>query len=156
MIVRRIGNFPALDWSWRSPLDELERMRRQMDWLSENLHGGRVTEPFAGVFPLINVTEDSDGYNVRTELPGMEPGDLDISVTGNNLSITGERKIPDESGEARYHRRERESGRFSRVVALPGPIDPQKVEATSTDGVLTIRLPKAEAARPKQISIKTS
>ena len=131
-------------------------MRRQMDWLSENVLGGAIREPFAGVFPLINVTEDSDGYYVRAELPGIRPEELDISVTGSNLSISGERKIADEDGEAKYHRRERESGRFSRVISLPGLIDQEKVEASSADGVLTIRLPKAEAAKPKQISVKTS
>lgn len=156
MIVRRIGNFPTFDWSWKSRLDELERMRRQMDWLSESILGTAFGEPFAGVFPLINVTEDSVSYYVRAELPGIRSEELEISLTGNNLSISGERKIPDEDGEAKYHRKERESGRFSRVIGLPGLIDQEKVEASSADGVLTIRLPKAEAAKPKQISIKTS
>jgi HSP20 family protein len=145
-----------LDWSSRSPFDELERMRRQMDWLSDSLQSRWFTEPSAGVFPLVNVTEDKDTFFVRAELPGIKPDELDISVTGNNLSISGERKMPAEDADATYHRREREEGRFSRMISLPTPIDAGKVEAHWADGVLTIVLPKAETAKPKQIAVKTS
>ena len=64
--------------------------------------------------------------------------------------------IPAESEQAKYHRREREAGKFSRVVTLPSPIDTNKVKASSTDGVLTVTLPKSEAARPKQITVKST
>jgi HSP20 family protein len=156
MLLRRIGNWPRLDWGFRSSLDELERMRRQMDWLSESLPGRFLAEPFAGVFPLVNVTEDKDRFLVRAELPGIKPDELEISVTGNNLSISGERKLEPEDAGAKYHRREREAGKFSRVISLPAPVDADKVEAHSAEGILTIVLPKAEIAKPKQIAIKTS
>ena len=77
-------------------------------------------------------------------------------MTGDNLSIAGERKLPIEDEKAQYHRREREAGRFSRIVSLPGQIDAGKVEARCTGGVLTVVLPKAEAVKPKQIAVKTS
>ena len=154
MIVRRITGFPASEWT--SPFDELERMRRDMDRLSEGLTRGIFREPTAGVFPLMNVTEDKDDYYVRAELPGLKADDLDISVTGDTLSISGERRIPAEDEKAQYHRREREAGKFSRIVSLPAQVDTGKVEARCNDGVLTVVLPKAEAAKPKQIAVKTS
>ncbi|HDZ23565.1 MAG TPA: Hsp20/alpha crystallin family protein, partial [Desulfobacteraceae bacterium] len=80
----------------------------------------------------------------------------DISVTGDTLTITGERKLPGEDEKARYHRREREAGKFSRIVTLPAQIDTAKVEARCADGVLTITLPKAEEAKPKQIAVKSA
>ncbi|MBW2035652.1 MAG: Hsp20/alpha crystallin family protein, partial [Deltaproteobacteria bacterium] len=82
--------------------------------------------------------------------------ELDISVTGDSLTISGERKIPSEDENANYHRRERESGKFSRVLSLPGQIDTSKVEASTADGIFTVVLPKSEAAKPKQITIKAS
>jgi len=154
MIWRRITGVPT--WDWTSPFDELERMRRDMDRLSEGLTRGLWREPMAGVFPLMNVTEDKDNYYVRAELPSFKTDDLDISVTGDSLSISGERKIPAEDEKAQYHRRERESGKFSRIVSLPAQVDTGKAEARCTDGVLTVVLPKAEAAKPKQIAVKTS
>ena len=131
-------------------------MRRQMDWLSGGLSRGPFGQPAAGVFPLMNVTEDKNNYYVRAELPGLKADELDISVTGDNLSIAGERKLPVEDEKAQYHRREREAGRFSRILSLPAQIDAGKVEARCADGVLTVTLPKAEAAKPKQIAVKAS
>jgi HSP20 family protein len=131
-------------------------MRSQMDLLTEGFPRSIFREPAAGVFPLMNVTEEKDNYYVRAELPGIKADELDISVTGDTLSVSGERKIPSEDETARYHRRERDAGRFSRVVSLPSQIDTGKVEAKCTDGVLTVILPKAESTKPKQITIKTS
>jgi HSP20 family protein len=125
-----------------------------MDLLGSRLLGREPEAPFAGVFPLMNVTEDKDNYYVRAELPGVQAGDLDISVTGDSFSVAGERKIPAEDAAARYHRKEREAGKFSRIMTLPGQIDTEKVDASCVNGVLTVILPKAAAAKPKQISVK--
>jgi HSP20 family protein len=107
----------------------------------------------AGVFPLINLTEDKDNYYVRAELPGVKGEELDIQVTGKNLAISGERKIAAEGEGAKYHRREREAGTFSRMIGLPGDIDSNKVEAKLENGILSIVVSKAEIAKPKQISV---
>jgi HSP20 family protein len=154
MIVRRISDVPT--WSWRSPFRELERMRREMDRLFGDLTEGIFREPRAGVYPLVNVTEGSDNYYIRAELPGIKAEDLDVSVTGNSLSIAGERKIPAEDEKAKYHRREREAGKFSRIISLPAQVDTTRVEASCVDGILTVVLPKSEAAKPKQITVKTT
>ena len=119
------------------------------------LRGRPVRSPATtGVFPSINLTEDPDRYYVRAELPGMKADALDIQVVGRNLTISGERKIESIGEEARYHRREREAGKFSRVLGLPGEIDAERVEAQLINGMLQIVIPKAAAAKPKQISIK--
>jgi HSP20 family protein len=128
-------------------------MRREMDRLFEGLSGGLSREPTAGVFPLTNTTEDNDNYYVRAELPGVGADQLDITVTGDSLSISGERKIPAETEEVKYHRKEREAGKFSRMIGLPGQIDTEKVDASCGDGILTVVLPKAAAAKPRQISV---
>jgi HSP20 family protein len=108
----------------------------------------------AGVLPLINLTEGKDNYYVRAELPGVKGDELDIQVTANNLAISGERKIAAEEEGARYHRREREAGTFSRMIGLPGEVDTDKVDAKLENGILTVVISKAEIAKPKQITVK--
>ena len=154
MLLRRVTGWPT--WGVESPFEKLERMKMQMDLLSEGLTRGLWGDATAGVFPLVNVTEDKDTYHIRAELPGLKANDLDISVTGDTLSISGERKLPVEDEKARYHRREREAGKFSRIISLPTQVDTGKVEAHCADGVLTVVLPKAKAAKPKQITVKAS
>lgn len=152
MIYRRMFNVPT--WSVRSPFHELERMRQQMDNLLSSASEGGMPSLHAGVFPSINLTEDQDSYHIRAELPGIAAEDLDIQATGNNLSILGERKIPAEKENVRYHRREREAGKFSRAISLPGDIDPEGVSASLANGILKVSVPKAEKAKPRQITIK--
>lgn len=153
MVARAFTTFPS--WGFQTPFDQLSALQRRMDSLSDLLLKGpqrrRVTS--AGVFPLINLTEDKNAFYVRAELPGMTSDSLDIQVVGRNLTISGERTIPTEGKEARYHRREREAGGFSRVIGLPGDIDVDSVSASMANGLLTVTLPKSEASKPKQISV---
>ena len=154
MIVRKFFGTPASDW--KNQLGELERMGREMSKVLEYFSRTPQGEPPTGVFPLTNITENSDNLYLRAELPGIKAGDVDISVTGNSISVAGERKITAEDAKGKYHRRERESGTFRRMIKLPVTIDTSKVEAKSNDGVLTVVMPKAEAEKPRQISIKVS
>ena len=154
MLLRRISDWPT--GTLASSFEELERMRRQMDWLTGSLSRGLFRETTSGVFPLMNVTEDQDKYYVRAELPGLTADDLEISVTGDTLSISGERKLPIEDEKAQYHRKEREAGSFNRIVSLPTQVDTNKVSASCSDGILTVVLPKAEETKPKKIAIKAS
>ena len=151
MIYRRLFEIP--NWRFRSPFEELAQMRRQMDRLYEDVLTPRQ-RPRLGVYPLINLTEDKNNFYVRAELPGVNGDALDIQATANNLSISGERTIAAEEG-VKYHRRERESGSFSRMIGLPAEVDADKVEAKLRNGVLTVVVPKAEIAKPKQISVKS-
>jgi len=88
------------------------------------------------------------------EIPGMEAKEINVSATGRSLTITGERKIISEGKNIKYHRREREGGIFNRVIALPNDILVDKIDAGYIDGVLTVTIPRAEAAKPKKIMIK--
>jgi len=126
-------------------------MRQHLEHVFDDAPQQRVS---AGVFPLTNLTEDKNNYYVRAELPGVKGDELDIQVTGNNLAISGERKIAAEE-EARYHRREREAGTFSRMIGLPGEVDTDKIGANLENGILTIVVSKAEIAKPKQISVSS-
>lgn len=151
MIYRRTFGLPT--WNIRSPFQELERMRQRMDNYLSNVSGSGLPSFHAGVFPSINLTEDQNHYWIRAELPGISADNLDIQATGNNLTISGERKIEAEKDNVRYHRKEREAGKFSRAISLPGDIDADGVSASLTNGILKISVPKAEKAKPKQISI---
>ena len=151
MIYRRIYNTPTV--SFRNAFEQLDRMKRQFDHLLGDESGVGRGLLGAGVFPQINLTEDADKFFVRAELPGVKTEDIDMQATAKNLSISGERKIEDENEGVRYHRREREAGKFSRVIALPTEIDPDRIEARMQDGILTIHIPKADAVKPRQITI---
>lgn len=157
MLTRSFLNTPAWDFDVTKPFAEFERLRRRMDrlfdeWAPSTWKAGRTM----GVFPLVNLTEDRESYVLRAEIPGVKAEVLDIQATANSVSISGERHIPQEEDKVRYHRREREGGRFSRAVALSGEIDPDKVDAKLENGVLTLRLPKTEASKAKQIPIMLS
>ena len=151
MIVRRL-NIPTAGWG--GSFENLERMQRDMDRMFHRVLGRTYRPETAGVFPLINLTENKDSYYVRAELPGLKAEELNISATGRNLTLSGERKISSKGDDVNFHRREREAGSFNRIIALPDDIEMDRVEAVLVDGVLTVAIPKAEAAKPKQITVK--
>jgi HSP20 family protein len=153
MNTRRVFDFPAV--GWRNPFEEMERMSRQLNLLSTAMLGsiGLPSSP-SPVFPAVNITEDSEKYFVRAELPGLKADEIVLQVSGRNLSISGERKIQSEGENAKYHRREREEGSFSRVIGLPGDINAGSVEANMVNGVLTVAVAKSEASKPKKIAVK--
>lgn len=142
---------PGLD-----PLRELEQLQRRMDRLFQNAFGLERSPWRVGVYPLVNISEDRDHVYVRAELPGVKAADLEITVQDNSLILRGQRKIASEEKQVNYHRRERESGFFRRIIALPGRIQPDKVEATSKDGILTIKLAKPEEVKPRKIQVKVA
>jgi HSP20 family protein len=134
--------------------EEMGRMQREMNRFMRAFSGLQPSQFRTGVFPPVNLTEDEDSFYVRSELPGVEPEAIEISVEGETLTLRGERKLQT-AENVNYHRRERESGRFRRVLTLPTRVNPEAVRATCRNGVLKIVLPKAEEAKPRQIQIKT-
>ena len=143
MLVRRLADWPRFDPR------ELDRLRRDLD---DFVRGTRSAG--SGVYPPLNVSESGESYFVRAELPGMERDAIEIAIDGEQLAISGERKIAVEAEGTRYHRRERAAGRFSRVLRLPGDTESDAVKARYEQGVLTIELPKAETARPRTITVE--
>ena len=153
MITRSLFDWPMGER--RNPLLQLEQMRREMDQMGSALFGRVGLRPgMAGVFPSLNITEDKDHYYVRAELPGIQAKNLELQVHGKSLSIAGERNIASEGENVKYHRREREAGRFSRMIDLPSEVNADKVAAQMTNGILTITIAKSEVAKPRQIAVK--
>jgi HSP20 family protein len=103
--------------------------------------------------PALDVAEDKDGFRVQVELPGLKREDIDVSLDDGALAITGERKAETPQDGTTVHRQERHYGKFSRTLTLPSEVVADKVKAAYKDGILTVTLPKAEAAKPKTIAV---
>lgn len=137
----------------------LHRLRGEMDRLFADAFGDFAwSDPFgrrgtpAG--PALNVWEDDRCFHAEAEVPGISMSDIEVVVAGDELTLKGERKAPTAENAA-FHRRERSVGAFSRTLRLPVELEADKVEATLRDGVLTITMPKAPAARARRIEVKT-
>lgn len=128
--------------------DPFAMMRR----LHEDMNRSRQLMTASG-FPPVNIWQGTDSLAITAELPGVEPGDIDLQVKADALTIAGERKSPPPEGDTR-RRRERAFGRFGRLVRLPYRVDPDKVEARFEHGVLEIELHRPEADKPRRIEIK--
>jgi len=129
-------------------INEIEAFQRQMD----QLFGGMNLVERSGDIAL-KVMEEDDGYKVRAVLPGLDVQKLDISILGRQLKITGH-FIEDESEDGiRWYRQERNHGAFERVLKVASNLDADRVEAEYRSGILEIRLPKAESAVPKKITV---
>jgi HSP20 family protein len=152
MIYRTLFGAPSRHFG--TPFKDMDGVRRQMERLFDAYGDRPLGRTGAGVYPAINISEDTEAFYVSAELPGVKSADLDLNVTANQLTLSGERTISEEAADARYHRREREAGRFSRAVALPSDIDPDHVRARLVDGVLTVTIAKAERAKPRQIKVQ--
>jgi HSP20 family protein len=146
-------SFGVPRWGSRSPFGDLERMRYQLGSLLDVLSDQPGAGLGAGVFPAVNIFETKDDYLVKAELPGLKQDELNLDIKDKTLTIAGERKIEKESGEVKYHRREREAGQFSRAIVLPGEVDSGNVDARLSEGVLTVRIAKSEKAKPRQIAV---
>jgi HSP20 family protein len=112
--------------------------------------------PARRVFPAVNVWQGPESVAVTAELPGMEPGDIEISIKDDLLTLSGERKAPDVPEGARWHRRERGFGKFSRTIRLPFAAREDRIEARMTHGVLRIAIARPDELKPKKIEIKAA
>lgn len=136
----------------------IHRLRDEMDHLFSNvLNDAWAFDPLrlidARTYPAVNVWEDADNLYAEAEAPGLRLEDLEVLVEGDTLTLKGEWKETLPEGTP-VHRREREIGRFTRVIRLPAPIAAEQVHASLQDGVLKITLPKAEEAKPRKIEVR--
>ncbi len=140
------------------PFGQLDRLQREMDQVFSALRpaGTSAALERTGVYPALNLYDDGESLVVRAEVPGVDPKSLDVSVTGDTLTLKGERPASEAPEGASFHRRERGVGTFQRAMNLPVAVDTQKVAATYREGVLDIRLPRAEHAKPRRITVKAS
>ncbi len=152
MFIRRFNRWPFEDFE--NEFFELDRIRRDLNRvLMEGAERGEDRQVAAGVYPLMNVTEDHDNYYVRSEIPGVALDELEVAVTSRGLTVAGERTIPLEDSNVKYHRKEREAGKFRRQVNFPTEIDSEKVEAKFRHGILMVVLPKTESVKPRTIAV---
>ncbi len=138
------------------PLAELEQVTERMRRMLEQTFGGfewPSPSEAGGWSPLVDIEEADDAYVVEAELPGVKREDVNIELVGNELTITGEVKQRERKGALR--RQTRRTGRFEYRVGLPDQVDPDKIEANLTDGVLTVRVPKSERAQRRKIEVKS-
>lgn len=140
---------------WR-PFGELSSLRREMDRLWENFFVerplGRIREREWA--PSLDMSETKDNYVVKVEVPGIDAKHMDISLTGDVLTIRGEKSQEKEEKEEDYHLVERSYGSFSRSVRLPAEVESNKIKASYKNGILRITLPKSEKAKAKEVKIK--
>ncbi len=138
---------------WQSPFEAFARLQDEMDRWFDSVNGGFGSPIFNVWAPALDVYEDKENLVVKLEVPGMKKDDFKINLHENVLSISGERRLEESRRKANGLRTERFEGRFQRSVTLPKAVEADKVTATYQDGILTVTLPIAEAARPKQITV---
>jgi HSP20 family protein len=141
-----------------SPFHEVSRLRDEMDRMWEDFFdpGRRGLRRTAKEWiPAVDITDTADKVTVKVEIPGMEAKDIEISLSGDILTIKGEKKAEKEEKGKNFYLVERSSGSFSRSLRLPTMVKGDKIEASYKRGVLTLTCPKKEEVKPKQITIKT-
>lgn len=151
---------------WFEPYDpwfsDFSNLRRELDQLFDiGMPMSNIRSVPRGTFPAINLCEEKDAVRVKALIPGVDPASINLTFQDNTLTIQGERASAQAGGsrevaQERYHRRERFCGAFARVVSLPEGLDPDNIQASCTDGVLTVAIAKQEQQKPRQISVKVS
>jgi HSP20 family protein len=144
----------------RRPFENFQTLRRLNSVLDEAFsswpfqqESGSITSSW---YPACDVFEDKDAVKIVAELPGVKPEDVKLSLENNLLTIRGEKKQEAEERSERVHRYERSYGAFERAFVLPSTVDGDKISAQYQNGILTILVPKAERARPREIPVRTA
>jgi HSP20 family protein len=136
---------------------ELASARSEMDRLFDEFLGTRrgwLADVQAQFLPAVDVMETEDGFLFRVDLPGLTQKDVKVNLLGDTITIRGERKREEETTKGTQYRSERAFGVFERSFTLGAPVKPEGVKATFRDGVLEIRVPKAEEARVREIQVQ--
>jgi HSP20 family protein len=137
------------------PQNQLSRLNNEINDLFSRFFGDS-DKPFYDntLWPAIDIHQDENNVTINAEVPGCEPDDIDISISDNTLTITGEKKLESEKKEKGYYHLERTYGNFRRELTLPSDIDTEKIDASCKNGVLSITLPKTEKAKPLKVKVK--
>ena len=142
--------FSAVD-----PVGGLLELQRALERAFDNPLGVDLGVSGRGVFPPVNIFREQEGFVIRVEVPGVSPGQLTIETQGRTVTIAGTREVPAPQGGA-FHRRERGHGKFSRSLQLPEGLDVGRAAASYKHGILTLRIPKTEEAKPRQITVQAA
>jgi HSP20 family protein len=137
---------------WQRRWDPFRELQQEMGRLFESI------DPFQTLrhvrqYPPINVYDTGDSYTLSAQLPGLAPEDVELTITGETLTMRGERKRAEGVKDDSYRRQERPLGRWSRTVTLPDRVDSFQVAAGFANGILTVTMPKAESAKPRHITV---
>jgi HSP20 family protein len=161
-LVRIKTNFKMIDpnrrfWSmssfpWQRRWDPFREIQREMGRLFQSL------EPFHSVrhvhhYPPLNLHDAGDRYILSAQVPGITPADIDLTITGETLTLRGERNRAEGVKDDSFRRQERPMGRWARTITLPDRVDSAQVAASFSNGILTVSLPKAESAKPRHIAV---
>lgn len=139
------------DFNWMQDMWlELDRMQREVGRLFSG-----TSIPYSQSFPAANIWSREDDVLVTAEIPGVDPKNIDISVEGDVLTMSGSRVMEELAEGEAYHRQERPHGTFRKSLRLPFRVDGNKVEASYQKGILTVKLPRIESDKPRKISIKS-
>lgn len=148
--------FELVPWRRRELLPSFGAFRREIEDLFSRFFGEEaLPAPFErGFSPAIDISESDKEISVKAEIPGVDPKDVDITITGSALTIKGEKKAEKEETTGGVHRIERSFGTFSRTFTLPCEVEEDKVRAEYRDGVLSLKIPKTQSAQKKRIEVK--
>ncbi len=133
-----------------NPWREMGEIQREMNRLFDRSWGGERR-----AFPAVNIWSNPEAAVVTAELPGFDPNNINLSVVGDMLTISGNRSQQELKEGEQYHRQERGFGNFERSIRLPFAVENDKVDAQFKNGILRIHLPRAEAEKPQKIHVKT-
>ncbi len=139
---------------WQGRWDPFRELR-EVGRLFESLEPFQLSRR-AYQYPPLNLYDAGDRYLLSAQVPGAQAGDLDLSITGETLTLRGERKRSDGVRDEQFRRQERPVGRWARSITLPDRVDGSQVTASFANGILTVSLPKAESAKPRQIAVMAS
>jgi HSP20 family protein len=137
---------------WQRRWDPFHELQREVGRLFESLEPFQVPHR-VHLYPPLNLYDAGDRYVLSAQLPGIAPGEIDLAITGETLTMRGERKRTEGVKDDSYRRQERPMGRWSRTLTLPDRVDSAQVSASFANGILTVSLPKAESTKPRHITV---
>jgi HSP20 family protein len=140
------------DLRWQRRWDPFQELQREMGRLFESLDPMQSKRQIYR-YPPLNLYDAADRYILSVQLPGMAPSDIELTITGETLTLRGERTRAEGVKEDGYRRQERPMGRWSRTITLPDRVESTQVGASFADGILTVTFPKAEGTQPRQITV---
>jgi len=144
-------------WRRNEPAQDVFSGLSRLNRLMNEALGGYEGESVGSAWtPTVDIREDREHVTITMDVPGVRPEDVKISLENNVLTIRGEKQQVEEKKEERWHRYERSYGMFERSFTLPSTVNPEQIEATSDNGVLTVRIPKSEQAKPREIQVRSS
>jgi HSP20 family protein len=139
------------------PFEGLNRIQSRINELFDETFGrGRQQTTTAVWYPPVDILESKDAYLIRAELPGMKKEDFNLEVNDGALTLSGERKFEEPANGVEYHRVERAAGKFSRSFHLPQTVKHDGIKAMYRDGILEVHVPKADEAKPRQITVNVN